>query len=92
MSKKRYTAGEEIANSSSHGLGILLGIIAGIILMRGANQTNNSWIIISFAIYLVGMLSSYITSTWYHVHCMCPIFYNSLFRKKANSYRARDWG
>ncbi|WP_321438318.1 hemolysin III family protein [uncultured Bacteroides sp.] len=66
MSQKRYTAGEEIANSSSHGLGILLGIIAGIILMRGANQTNNSWIIISFAVYLVGMLSSYITSTWYH--------------------------
>ncbi len=66
MSNKRYTKGEEIANAGSHGLGILLGIFAGIIMMRGANQTNNSWIIISFSIYLFGMLSSYITSTWYH--------------------------
>ncbi len=66
MKKERYTKGEEIANASSHGLGILLGIIAGIILMRGAIQTNDMWIMVSFAIYLFGMLSSYITSTWYH--------------------------
>jgi Predicted membrane protein, hemolysin III homolog len=66
MSNKRYTKGEEIANASSHGLGILLGIIVGVFLMRGAFQTDNRWIIVSFAIYLLGMLSSYITSTWYH--------------------------
>lgn len=66
MSNKRYTTGEEIANASSHGLGILLGIIVGVFLMRGAFETNNRWIMVSFAIYLLGMLSSYITSTWYH--------------------------
>lgn len=66
MSNKRYTKGEEIANASSHGLGILLGIIVGVFLMRGAFETNNRWIMVSFAIYLLGMLSSYITSTWYH--------------------------
>lgn len=66
MSQKRYTTGEEVANAVSHGLGILLGIIVGIFLMRGAYQTNNIWIMVSFAVYLTGMLSSYITSTWYH--------------------------
>ena len=66
MGQKRYTKGEEIANASSHGLGILLGITVGIFLMRSAFETNNRWIMVSFAIYLLGMLSSYVTSTWYH--------------------------
>lgn len=66
MSNKRYTRGEEIANATSHGLGIILGITVGVFLMNSANRTNNPWVMVSFAIYLLGMLSSYITSTWYH--------------------------
>jgi len=66
MGNKRYTTGEEIANATSHGAGILLGIIVGVFLMRDAFQSENRWIMVSFAIYLLGMLSSYVTSTWYH--------------------------
>lgn len=61
-----YTLGEEVANSISHGIGILFGIIAGVILMNIAIQSENSWAVGSVSLYLFGMLASYITSTWYH--------------------------
>lgn len=62
----KYTNGEEVANSISHGIGILLGILAGVLLMNAAIRSGNPWAIGSVPLYLFGMLSSYITSTWYH--------------------------
>lgn len=61
-----YTAKEEIANSLSHGFGILLGIVGGYILISASISYGDSWAVISVIIYLVGMLASYITSTLYH--------------------------
>lgn len=71
MSNKRYSVGEEIANATSHGLGIVLGIIAGILFMQKAIIANDIWLIISLSAYLIGMLSSYGFSTWYHA-CTHP--------------------
>lgn len=63
---REYSATEELANSLSHALGILLGIVGGYILLRKASADGNMWAIGSVIAYLFGMLSSYISSTWYH--------------------------
>lgn len=61
-----YSQKEEIANSLSHALGIVLGIGAAIIFFSKESIVENQWAVISIIVYLVGMLSSYVTSTWYH--------------------------
>lgn len=67
MENKRYSNGEELTNTLSHAAGILLGVIAGYFLLRKAALTTDPhWAIASVSIYLAGMLSSYISSTWYH--------------------------
>ncbi|MEG1685339.1 MAG: hemolysin III family protein [Bacteroides sp.] len=66
-----YTKGEEIANSASHGIGIIFGIVAGVILMEAAIANGNPWAIGSVPLYLFGMLASYISSTSYH-SCTSP--------------------
>lgn len=62
----KYTHGEEIANSVSHGFGILFGIIMGFFMIQAAVHSQNIWALRGVELYLFGMLSSYITSTWYH--------------------------
>ncbi len=67
MKNKRYSYGEELANTLSHGTGFLLGVVAGIfLLIKAAHSASPQWAIPSVSIYLAGMLSSYISSTWYH--------------------------
>lgn len=63
---RTYSKSEELSNSISHGLGIVLGIVAAAILFSKDGVVDNAWAIVSISIYLVGMLSSYVTSTWYH--------------------------
>ena len=64
--EKRYTKGEEIANASTHAVGIVLIIAAGIVLMQKAIFGGDVWAIGSVALYLIGALSSYLASTLYH--------------------------
>ncbi len=66
---KRYSSGEERANSISHGIGILFGLTAGWFLIRKASFNADPYAVLYVAVYLFGMLSSYVTSTWYH---SCP--------------------
>lgn len=75
-----YTLGEEVANSVSHGIGILFGSIAGFLLMNIALQSGNSWAVGSVSLYLFGMLTSYITSTLYH-SCLHHPHRKALLRK-----------
>ncbi len=64
---RRYSFGEELSNTLSHGIGILLGIVAGWYLLTKAGHNNEPyWAVTCVAIYLIGMLSSYVCSTWYH--------------------------
>ena len=62
----RYTKREEIWNSASHGGGILLGVVIGIIFLVWAFRGDNDWARVGVILYLVGMLGSYIASTLYH--------------------------
>ena len=63
---KRYTRSEEIANASTHGLGILLGAAAGIWLLLKALRSSDLWAVSCVSAYIVCMLFSYIASTLYH--------------------------
>ena len=64
--EKQYTKGEEIANASSHAIGIVLIIIAGVVLMTKAVDGGDIWAIGSVPLYIFGAFSSYLASTWYH--------------------------
>jgi len=66
MYKKQYTQNEEIANATTHGIGILLGMAAGIWLLSKALFYGNFWAVSSVSIYVVCMLFSYTASTLYH--------------------------
>ena len=62
----RYTKKEEIWNAASHGGGILLGVVFGIIFLIWCFQGDNNWARIGVILYLFGMLGSYLASTLYH--------------------------
>lgn len=66
MRARTYTKNEELANTISHGAGLLLGCIAGYQLLSLAIASNNNWAVVSVIAYLLGMLASYLTSTLYH--------------------------
>ena len=62
----RYTKKEEIWNAASHGGGVLLGVVVGIILIVWVFSNDNDWACIGVILYLFGMLASYAASTIYH--------------------------
>ena len=62
----RYTKKEEIWNAASHGGGILLGVVFGIIFLVWCFQADNNWARVGVILYLFGMLGSYAASTLYH--------------------------
>ncbi len=62
----RYTHKEEIWNTFSHAGGILLGVVIGVIFLVMTIGAGHSWASIGVALYLFGMLGSYIASTAYH--------------------------
>lgn len=66
MRNRIYSKNEEIANTLSHGLGILLGLVGGAILLIAANGNESNWAVGSVIAYLIGMQASYISSTCYH--------------------------
>ena len=62
----RYTKKEEIWNAASHGGGILIGVVFGIIFLVWCFQADNNWARVGVILYLFGMLGSYVASTLYH--------------------------
>ena len=72
MSKQKYaplnpyTAGEEIANSITHGLGVLLSIAGLIVLIITAAFHGDVWHIVSFSIFGSTLITLYSASTLYH--------------------------
>ena len=62
----RYTKKEEIWNAASHGGGILLGVVFGVIFLVWCFQSDNNWARWGVILYLFGMLASYVASTLYH--------------------------
>jgi len=63
---KKYTQNEETVNAVTHGIGIIMGVAAGIWLIQKAFCNGDVWAVSSVSIYVVCMLFSYIASTLYH--------------------------
>ena len=62
----RYSLGEEIANSITHGIGAALSIAALVLLVVFASQHKDVWRIVSFSIYGISLIVLYLASTLYH--------------------------
>lgn len=62
----RYSRGEEIANSITHGIGIVFAISALAILASYASLYGDAWHVVSCAIFGATLILLYVASTLYH--------------------------
>jgi hemolysin III len=66
MTSSEYSVGEEIANSITHGVGLVLAI-AGLVVLTGfASIFGNVWHIVSCGIFGITLILLYTASTLYH--------------------------
>jgi len=63
---RRLTLGEEIANSATHGAGLVASIAGLVLLIVAAARRGDAWIITSCAIYASTLILLYASSTLYH--------------------------
>lgn len=63
---KRYTLGEEIFNSVTHGVGGLLAIAGTAVLIVFAAIYSDAWGVVSSAVYGASLIVLYTMSTLYH--------------------------
>lgn len=63
---KQYTFGEEIANSITHGIGVLFSIAGLAVLSAFSSLFGNVWHIVSCSIYGSTLILLYTASTLYH--------------------------
>jgi hemolysin III len=62
----RYTGGEELANSLTHGFGVVLSLIGLCLLSLAAHASTAPYALVSCLIYGVTLVILYTTSTLYH--------------------------
>ena len=62
----RFTKGEEIANSISHGLGAVFAIVALVLMAVFSSRYGTTWHIVSFVIYGSFLVLLYLSSTLNH--------------------------
>jgi hemolysin III len=66
MEERRPTSGEEIANSISHGIGLILAIVATPILILTALRYGSAWNMVGVSVFAASMVTLYLASTLYH--------------------------
>jgi len=67
MPKSRsQTLGEEIANSITHGVGMLVSIAVMPLLIIAAARTHDAWRVVSVSVYATTLILLYTASTLYH--------------------------
>jgi hemolysin III len=64
--ERRPTVGEEIANSISHGVGLVLALVATPILILAAMRYGSTWNMVGVSIFAASMVTLYLSSTLYH--------------------------
>jgi hemolysin III len=64
--ERRPTLGEEIANSISHGIGLILAIVATPFLVTAALRYGNTWRMVGVSVFAASMVTLYLSSTLYH--------------------------
>lgn len=65
-SAKKYSLGEEIAHSVSHGIGALLGVVGLIVMLWLSFEYGDVWHVVSVSIYGASVILLYSASTLYH--------------------------
>ncbi len=65
-SPARYSMREEIASSVTHGIGILLSLVALIIMVIYAARYGTVWHIVGATVFGCGLILAYTSSTLYH--------------------------
>jgi hemolysin III len=63
---KQYSAAEEMANSLSHGAGVLFGIFALVLLVLRSVQMDDTLRVVAFTIYGASIVLLFLASTLYH--------------------------
>jgi|TARA_B110000438_G_scaffold246864_2_gene248664 hemolysin III len=61
-----YTRAEEIANTVTHGLGLILGVAALVLTVVFASLNQDAYLIVASAIYGTSLVLLYTASTLYH--------------------------
>jgi hemolysin III len=61
-----YSIGEEIANSVTHGVGLILAIAGLAVLTAFASRLGNAWHVVSCTIFATTLILQYTFSTLYH--------------------------
>ncbi|RUO18888.1 PAQR family membrane homeostasis protein TrhA [Aliidiomarina haloalkalitolerans] len=64
--KAKYSLGEEIAHSVSHGLGVIAGIVGLVFLIYLSFEYGDIWHVVSVSIYGASIILLYSASTLYH--------------------------
>lgn len=64
--KNRYTLGEEIFNSVTHGVGALLSVAGTVVLVVFSAFYSDAWSVVGSAIYGASLIMLYAMSTLYH--------------------------
>lgn len=62
----RPPIGEEIANSVSHGVGLLATLVAGPLLIVQAVGNDKPWGVIGASVFVAATIALYLASTLYH--------------------------
>src|SRR4051812_3168168 len=65
-SDRILSAGEELANSITHGIGLALSLIDAPVLIVSAAATADPWRIVAASIYAATLIALYLASTLYH--------------------------
>lgn len=58
--------GEELANSLSHGIGLMCALVATPVLIVGAMKRGSTADVVANSVFGTTMVFLYLTSTWYH--------------------------
>jgi hemolysin III len=66
LPERAQSLGEEIANAVSHGVGLLLAVVAALVLVVAAVQRGGAAEILGASIFGATMVLMYLTSTLYH--------------------------
>jgi hemolysin III len=89
----RYSLGEEIANSVTHGLGIVLAIAGLAVLTAFAARNGDAWHVAACAIFGAALIICYTTSTLYHSiqiervkHVLRALDHSAIFLLIAGTY------
>lgn len=89
----RYTLREEIANSVTHGVGIVLAIAGLAVMMAFAARNGDAWHITACAIFCAALIVCFTTSTLYHSipiervrHVLRTLDHSAIFLLIAGTY------